>query len=173
MNSPGPELLGRLLDQHTAALTLLARQWCSTPEDVVQEAFLQLARQTECPRDAAAWLYRVVRNGAISAGRAETRRLRHEAAAAAKANNWFVETPIAMTIDAQAAERALAQLPFEQRETIIAHVWCGLTFLEIAKLVQSTPSTVHRRYQAGLIGLRNLLGEPCLPMKPTKNCPKN
>ena len=37
------DLLGRLLDQHAAALTLYARQWCDTPEDVVQEAFLKLA----------------------------------------------------------------------------------------------------------------------------------
>ncbi len=171
MNSPGPELLGRLLTQHAAALTLLARQWCSTPDDVVQEAFLQLARQAECPRDAAAWLYRVVRNGAISAGRAETRRRKHETAAAVETDNWFAEVSIEMALDAQAAANALARLPEEQCEVIVAHVWGGLTFNEIAELVCSTTSTVHRRYQAGLIALRNLLGEPCLPIK-TKNCPK-
>ena len=42
-----------------------ARQWCQTPDDVVQEAFLQLARQRTWPRSVVAWLYRVVRNGAL------------------------------------------------------------------------------------------------------------
>jgi hypothetical protein len=27
----GPDLLGRLLDRHAAALALYARQWCRTP----------------------------------------------------------------------------------------------------------------------------------------------
>lgn len=173
MNAPGPELLGRLLDEHAPALTLFARQWCSTPDDVVQEAFLQLARQQECPREPAAWLYRVVRNGAISAGRAESRRRRHETAAATEGGNWFAEASSEMAIDAQIAATALHQLPLEEFEVIVAHVWGGLTFVQIAELVNSTPSTVHRRYQAGLLALRNLLGEPCPPTKTMKNCPKN
>ncbi|HTQ39449.1 MAG TPA: RNA polymerase sigma factor [Pirellulales bacterium] len=174
MNAPGPELLGRLLDEHAAALTLLARQWCSTPDDIVQEAFLQLSRQKDCPRDAAAWLYRVVRNGAISAARAESRRQRHETAAAAQTHRWFAETPGEMAIDAQAAAAALAQVSLEEREVIVAHLWGGLTFVQIAELMNSTSSTVHRRYQAGLWTLRNLLGEPCLPTKlPAKNMPKD
>src|SRR5436190_22156457 len=85
----GPELLGQLLDRHAAALVLLARQWCSSPEDAVQEAFVELARQAECPRDPAAWLHRVVRNAAIDAGRAETRRWRHESQAAELGRGCF------------------------------------------------------------------------------------
>jgi RNA polymerase sigma factor (sigma-70 family) len=165
MNAPGPELLGRLLDEHASALTLFARQWCSTPDDVVQEAFLQLSRQRECPRDAAAWLYQVVRNGAISAGRAETRRRRHETAAATETSSWFAETSSEIAIDARIAATTLHQLPSEEFEVIVAHIWGGLTFVQIAELVNSTSSTVHRRYQSGLSKLRTLLGEPCLPKK--------
>ncbi|MHC5544342.1 RNA polymerase sigma factor, partial [Singulisphaera rosea] len=62
------DLLGRLLDRHSAALELYARQWCDVPEDVVQEAFLKLSAQGLVPSRPAAWLFRVVRNGAISAG---------------------------------------------------------------------------------------------------------
>ena len=87
MPAAGPELLGRLLDAHGAALTLYARQWCGTPEDVVQEAFVQLARQSCLPDQAVAWLYRVVRNTAISAARSDSRRRRHEAAAAAPSSS--------------------------------------------------------------------------------------
>ena len=62
----GPEAFGRLVDEHTGALVLYARQWCSAPEDVVQEALLKLVAQTKAPDHPVAWLYRVVRNAAIS-----------------------------------------------------------------------------------------------------------
>ena len=42
MPGVGPALLGELLDRHGAALVLFARQFCASPEDVVQEAFVQL-----------------------------------------------------------------------------------------------------------------------------------
>jgi RNA polymerase sigma factor (sigma-70 family) len=157
---PGAELLGELLDRHARALALFAKQWCDSPDDVVQDAFVQLARQAECPRDAAAWLFRAVRNGAISAGRAQSRRRQHETAAAREASEWFEAGPDA-AIDGRFAAAALAELPADEREVVVAHVWGGLTFSQIADLVESTASTVHRRYQAGLLALRHLLGEPC------------
>lgn len=169
MNWPSPELLGQLLDRHAPALTLLARQWCGTAEDVVQEAFVRLARQKECPNDPAAWLFRVVRNGAITAGRAQSRRRRHEQVACAAARSWFEDETGAM-LDAQAAADALAQVPLDEREIIVAHVWGGLTFEQIAELVESSSSTVHRRYQAGLSALRELLGEACPKNESKKNC---
>src|SRR4029077_12712588 len=98
----GPEVLGRLIDEHAAALVLYARQWCSTPEDVVQEAFLKLVAQKPLPRNLLPWLYRVVRNGAIGAYRSARRRRRHEAAAASKTPQWF-ETNEASAMDAEQA----------------------------------------------------------------------
>jgi RNA polymerase sigma factor (sigma-70 family) len=177
MNVPGPELLGQLLSEHAAALTLFARQWCKAPEDVVQEAFLRLAGQREPPREPAAWLFAVVRNGAISAGRAEARRRRHEAAAAEMNSDWFEVEDASRRpgdIDSQAAAHGLSRLLLEEREVIVAHIWGGLTFAQIAELVDSSASTVHRRYQAGLQALRNLLGEQCLPTThSTKNYPQS
>ena len=43
------------------------------PEDVVQDAVLKLAAQRVVPDNLAAWLFRVVRNGAIDAGQAARR----------------------------------------------------------------------------------------------------
>src|SRR5262245_36133610 len=88
----GPDELGRLVDQHAAALTLYARQWCSAPEDVVQEAFLKLVVQRSPPEQPVAWLHKVVRNTALSLGRAARRRSRHEAEAATRIPTWFVPT---------------------------------------------------------------------------------
>jgi imidazolonepropionase len=84
----GPEFLGRLVESHAAALVLYARQWCSAPEDVVQEAFVKLAGQRPEPDCLTAWLYRVVRNRAVSAARTGRRRQHHEARAG-RGEAWF------------------------------------------------------------------------------------
>lgn len=154
-----PEQFTRVVDQHAAALTLYARQWCAAPEDVVQEAFLKLAAQRPSPDNPVAWLYRVVRNGALTAARAAKRR-RHYENAAAKAENWFLPSGFA-GLDAEVATAALAALPLEQRETIVAHLWGGLTFEQIGDLCGVGASTAHRRYVAALTALRERLGVPC------------
>ncbi len=153
MPVPGPELLTRLLDEYGATLVLYARQWCHTPEDVVQEAFLQLTRERHEPIHVVGWLFRVVRNGAISVGRSESRRTRHEAAAASQSRPWFVVNQDEI-IDAQAAAQALATLAVEQRETIVLRLWGGMSFEQIAELTDTSVSSAHRRYVAGLTALR-------------------
>jgi RNA polymerase sigma factor (sigma-70 family) len=160
-----PEFLGRLVDDHAAALVLYARQWCSTPEDVVQEAFVKLVDQAKQPANPLAWLYRVVRNGALAASRTAQRRRRHEAAVAAQAPAWFVPTE-APGLDGAAAAACLATLPIEEREVIVARLWGGLTFEQIAELSGSSSSSVHRWYVAGLATLRERLNAPC-PTKPS------
>jgi RNA polymerase sigma-70 factor (ECF subfamily) len=165
MQVMSPEVLGRLVDGHAAALVLYARQWCAAPEDVVQEAFVKLAAQRRLPDNVAAWLYRVVRNGALSAARAARRRRRHEAAAAAHAPGWFAPAEGAR-LDGEAAADALRSLPLEQRETVVAHLWGGLTFEQIGELSGVSSSTAHRRYLTALSALRERLRVPC-PKRPT------
>ncbi len=158
------ERLRTLMDRLAAALELYARQWCDEPEDVVHDAFVKLTEQAATPLNPAAWLFRTVRHRAINAGIARRRRLRHEAEAAAKAHSWFDSSPTARSgalIDPESAQAALAALPLEQREIIVAHLWGGLTFDQIAELVGSSASTTNRLYQAGLIALRERLGVPC------------
>jgi RNA polymerase sigma-70 factor (ECF subfamily) len=160
MSEVGPELLGRLLDEHGAALVLYARGWCSSPEDVVQEALIQLARQARPPEKLMPWLYRVVRNGAISAARGARRRRTHETVAAQRAEAWF-EAGEDVRIDAEQAARCLEALPPEQREVIVARLWGGLSFQEIGELAGTSSSTAHRWYEAGLQALRERLEPSC------------
>jgi RNA polymerase sigma-70 factor (ECF subfamily) len=164
----GPEQLGRLIDAHAAALVLYARQWCASPEDVVQEAFVKLAARAAPPEPALPWLYRVVRNGAISARRAEERRRRHEARAAARHPAWFVPAE-GDGLDAAAVTAALEQLPIDQREVLVAKLWGGLTFEEIAALTNQSVSSAHRLYHAGLNSLRERLRSPCPNRSSTRN----
>ncbi len=160
MDAAGPELLTRLLDEHGAALVLYAQQWCNAPEDVVQEAFVRLVCQRPVPENVVGWLYRVVRNEAISASRAIARRARHESAAAHRGEPWFA-VAAGERLDATAAADALGTLPIEERETIVARLWGGLSFEQIAELTNTSQSTAHRRYVAGLAALQERLGVSC------------
>jgi RNA polymerase sigma factor (sigma-70 family) len=149
-----PEELGRLYREHAPALRLYVRQWPAGGEDLVQDAFIKLAQQSPPPEQVLPWLYTVVRNGALAAGRGEARRRRREDRASA-AETWFAATDD--RIDGDEASRRLAELPLEQREVVVARIWGGLTFDEVARLVGCSLPTAHRRYQAGLAALRERL----------------
>ncbi len=105
MDEAALQLVQQVLAQQAAALELYARQWCSTPEDVVQEAILRMARERPLPERPVAWLYCAVRRGAITAARGASRRQKHELAAARSAD-WFVGNE-RDTRDAEAAALAL------------------------------------------------------------------
>jgi Sigma-70 region 2 len=117
------EWLGAMVDRYAAALELYARQWCDAPEDVVQEAFLKLVAQRPLPEQPGAWLFRVVRNGALNAAVAARRRRHHEANAAGAAAMWFeagTDASGPSSLDALAASAALQSLPLAQREAIVS-----------------------------------------------------
>ncbi len=156
MNILSPEAVTRLWDEQAAMLVLYARQWCHVPEDVVQEAFLLLVRQVVAPDNPVGWLYRVVRNRAINAARSRGRQSRRETAAATCGEPWFEPTD-GDRLDAVAATDALKHLPIEQREAIVARLWGGLSFEEIARLIEMSLSKVYRSYQRGLVALRERL----------------
>jgi len=153
----GAELLGRLFDEHASALVLYARQWSDRPEDAVQDAFISLARQSRLPDCVVPWLYRVVRNGSIAATRGERRRRRREALVS-DPEAWFASAD--ERIDAADATRLLSELEPDVREVVVARLWGGLTFDEIARLQGCSLSAAHRRYQAGLARLQERLERP-------------
>ena len=151
--------LATLLDRHGAALQLYARQWTAAPEDVVQEAFIKLAQADVAPDLIAPWLFRVVRNAALTALRAEQRRKRHETRAGGLRQNWFVASDDA-PLDAEELVAALGQLEPAQREAITLHFWGGLSFSEIADVMECSASSAHRWYQAGIETLRGKMSCP-------------
>jgi RNA polymerase sigma-70 factor (ECF subfamily) len=154
-----PHDFARLMDAHGPALVLFARQWCDTPEDVVQEAFLKLVALRQPPQEVVGWLYRVVRNRAIDTLRVTHRRQRRECAVA-RPERWFIEPEID-GLDAASAVAALQELAVEEREVIVARLWGGLSFEQIAALVGCSASTAFRRFGAGIERLRRMLGVPC------------
>ncbi|MGD2174170.1 MAG: sigma-70 family RNA polymerase sigma factor [Candidatus Brocadiaceae bacterium] len=160
------DLLGRLLERHGRALELFARQYCDSPEDVVQYALLKLVQQKKRPDRVLPWLYKVVRNRAISVSRSASRRRRRERTASQNEREWF-EPSYGEQLDAQAAARALGSLTDGQREAIVARIWGGLTYEEIGEAVGCSSSAAHRRYTAGMEVLRERLGTECSSKKQT------
>jgi RNA polymerase sigma-70 factor (ECF subfamily) len=155
-----PEVLGRLFDSHSRALGLYARQWCegADADDLVQEAFLSLCRQPDVPDQVGAWLHRVVRNAAISAARSRKRRRSREAGVASR-EAWFSSADD--QLDARSATLFLREIDQDCRETIVARLWGGLTFDQIARLQGCSLTTAHRRYENGLALLNERLQSPC------------
>jgi RNA polymerase sigma factor (sigma-70 family) len=155
-----PEDLGQLLDAHAPALVLFARQWCTVPEDVVQEAFIKLAGQRSVPGNPVAWLYTVVRNGARTAARSARRRKQHEEAVAERTCCWFTPSG-ASALDTELVTKTLHSLPIMLRETVVAHLWGGLTFEQVGSLTGVSASTAHRRYLGALEAIRERLRIEC------------
>jgi len=64
-------------------------------------------------------------------------------------------------LDAAAAVAALQRLPDEEREVIVARLWGGLSFEDIATVAGCSASTAFRRYNAGIDALRKELRISC------------
>jgi RNA polymerase sigma-70 factor (ECF subfamily) len=155
------ELLGRLLDRHGAALALYAAQWTETPEDCVQEAFVELARQRVLPEHVVGWLYRVVKNRALNMARGARRRREREARSIA---GRFVIDQSPATFDQgdkATLVEALDHLAAADRELIVLRIWGGLTFEEIASAHSVAVSTAYRQYLQALESLRQILEPTC------------
>lgn len=160
----GADELADLWRKHAASLTLLCRLRCSSPEDCVQEAFIRLARERPTPNDPVAWLARVARNEALSRWRSDQRRRQREQVVAAERPAWFVEPRLggddSLASPAE-VQTALEQLDEATREIVVAHLWSGLSFRQIAEAFELSSSAAHRQYTSGLERLRLLLEKRC------------
>lgn len=151
-----PEQLEKLLQAHSAALQLYARQWSDSPDDPVQQAFIKLATMDPPPENPTAWLFRVVKNFAISQRRSQLRRRTREQNVATTEEYFYAD--VANKIDPAELTRAIDLLEPQTREVIVARIWGELNFEEIATLVDCSSSTAHRKFESGLNELRNSLG---------------
>ena len=109
VNPINPPQLRELVDAYGAALVLYARQWCSCPDDALQEALIDLSQQASAPRDPAGWLFKAVRYKAINFARADQRRSRHWRQAAVERDTWFDCDPTT-TLQSEELETMLAEL---------------------------------------------------------------
>ena len=153
-----------LFRERASTLVLYARQWLprERAEDVVQDVFAKLIeRRQRVP--GIAWLYRCVRNAAISELRSTRSRLQREQRIAGERSDWFDASPDAL-IDAARAAELIEQLPAAQREALVLRIWSGLGFAEIADVMNISTSTAFAHCQSALAELKKRLEKPC----PTK-----
>lgn len=167
------ELVPRLAARDEDAVALLLARWwprahrlalqlvgdAALAEDVAQEAFVQLLRaagEFDPARGAfTPWFLRIVRNAALNAARARTRRSGHEAAAARPEGH--VDDPAeraATSVDAASVRAHLAELSPPYREAVALHCLQGLTFKEVSQVLGYPLGTVASRVRRGLDDLR-------------------
>ncbi len=133
-------------------LLLIARSFGKSGEDAVQEAFIALSRQSKMPDEPLAWLVKVTRNQVLQWNRSDQRRSQRHTIRA-KEIAWF-ENSEQESIDVLDVTEALKMLPAELSEVVTMHLWGQLTFEQIASIVDSSRSTVHRRYSDAIQILR-------------------
>ena len=147
-----------LLKELGPALVLYARTWAGRDEadDVVQAVFVRLLTTKRWPTEPRPWLFRCVRNEAISWRRSIRRRLLRERKRAESAEAIFEFHP-GESIDAHESQKALEHLPAHQREIVVLRIWSGLKLAEISSITGVPVSTVHDQYQAALSAMRTQL----------------
>ena len=164
METPVDVRIREIFVAHGPALLLYARQWLDRPaaQDVVQDVFVRLIASGRLPREPRTWLFRCVRNAAISACRSHGRRGRREHAAVrpAVSAEWFAPR-LDDRIDAEAAQQALETLPPVQREIVALRIWSGLTLAQVAQVTGRPISTLHDQYRSALKSMRERLEQTC------------
>lgn len=148
------DILKELMNSHWAPFVLYARTWCDDPEDVVQEALMRLMKEDRLPDTVVAWVYRVIRNCAISRSRSEQRRKKREKVASRHVN-WFEN--LENQLDGRFATELLQQMENDVQEVVVLRVWGGVKFEQIASICKTSLSTAHRRYEQGIDWLRERL----------------
>jgi RNA polymerase sigma-70 factor (ECF subfamily) len=151
------EEVSQLYARHGPALVLYARSYVvdgGAAEDVVHRVFLRmLTRNYRVTGNAAAYLYRSVRNEAMN-----DRRSRSRETPLVEGHRWFRSNGSANEQEGLVLERAIAELPDEQRDAVVMRIWSGLTFEEIGEATGVSVHTAASRYRYGLGKLRDLLG---------------
>ncbi len=168
----------RTFEQIAPQLVLYARQLVdskSDAEDVVQMAFVRWWRRfPEGDNNHIPLLYAAVRTIALDQRRSDNRRVNREAksdiAVAGENAPSFDPQPDQKEI-AAIVQKALQDLPQEQREVVTLKLWGDLTFNEIAAMTGDSINTVAGRYRYALQAMQrklaplkeDLLGESSTP----------
>lgn len=164
------DALSRLMRRHAnAVLTYLRRMTGdeSLSEELFQDVFLAVwthRRRYRYPRKFRAWLFGIV----VNKCRGEVRKRKQPALSLdapraptlVSAHREPADNAIA-TETATLVEKAVMQLPANQRSVVVLRMWNDLRYSEIARILDRTEVTVRSHMFHGLAALRKVL-EPHL-----------
>jgi RNA polymerase sigma-70 factor (ECF subfamily) len=144
-----------LYDRHGPALVAYARSFVTdtaAAEDAVHQVFLRLlSPEVERPDVPVAYVYRAVRNAALNARRNGRRDAPLDPQHGVfKHRGGNMEAALTL-------EKALGELPEEQREVVVMRIWGGLTLEEAAAATGAPLNSVASRYRYALDKLREKL----------------
>src|SRR5258706_588349 len=154
-------LVVNLFRQEASSLVRLTRLFVddrNAAEDLVQEAFIRLARSAHRLRDPAkapAYLRSIVLNLARDHNRRGLVSLRHHLSSA---EPTAVEDEIALREDQQLVIDALRELPHRQRDCIVLRYYDELGIDEIAQTLGISRNSVKTHLGRGLASLERRLG---------------
>ncbi len=148
------EAIHRLYREHGPGLLVYA---CSVvgykhiAEDVLQEVFLKLLQRDYVPDEPKPYLYKAVQHAALNALRAN-----RKTTALTGTEPWFA-APHGDYLAEAALQSGLQQLPLDQREVLVLHLWGGLSFAEIGAVLSISHNTAASRHRYALQKLRAML----------------
>ena len=162
------KIIEKVLKGDTEAFNLLVRQWekpiynfifrlignRDEAMDLCQDSFMKAYRELATLKDRdrfSAWLYRIAHNTCYSRLRKDIGKTFVELDLDMGSRRMPIETRLAV-------EKALLQLPEDQREAVVLKVYQSLKFEEIAAIQDAPISTVKSRLYMGFEKLRVLLG---------------
>lgn len=158
------EALARIYEKYVHLLLSVAMGLLNDPheaEDVVQDVFVSFARNAagfSIRGSLKAYLATSVANRARDRMRSEHSRQRHVDRYSPESNDaGEADRSLVYSERCERLSRALAELPYEQREVVVLKVKQEMTLKEIARLQGVSISTVHGRYRYGMERLRALL----------------
>jgi len=142
-----------LYRQHGAALLLFASAISGDrgrAQDAVHQVFLKAIENGSVSQviNKKAFLFACVRNAVLNDAKVQDRNMPLDVDSA-----WF-SPPDRDYAGERNLRRALGELPDDQREVMVLHVWGELTFSEIADLLGVSSNTAASRYRYALSKLR-------------------
>ena len=165
LNRGGQDALCRIYEKYRDDLVRIAAgllNGVSPAEDIVQEVFLTLVRSvgsTEIKTSLKGYLTTCVVNRVRNSGRTKMTRetVRLEDVEPTASSIKSPDQGVLCDEEFQQLYRAMARLPYEQKEAVILHIQGQMKFREIAKLQNVSIKTALSRYRYGLNKLRSML----------------
>ena len=149
------ELVKELYDQHARVLLAYAASLLpdrQASEDVLHQVFMKLLEGgIHINGSPVPYLYKAIRNAAFNYRRDRSREVGLEQ------DGCWIESPRGLEDEGFVLDSALKELPDEQREVIVLHVWGQMTFEEAAAALEISANTAASRYRYGLAKLKERL----------------